>query len=200
MKFGKDAKVEKKKVTSSTFSGFTADLLYGEYSTCIDYIESNTPKMYEDLTSTINFSIPNITQTEFEKIMKQLLFTNFTTFSNYLNNNPSPPYNDLPKIDNGTYKQKTIEKLIKRVEKFNEPTDPKKFKFTNFKSRKSNKKIKFSTNVTAEETDETIKIESEKVHSNNRETENNKLNYYRSTTKTELLAGGPDITIPSNVA
>jgi predicted glycosyl hydrolase (DUF1957 family) len=68
VKFAKDTKVKKEIVTSSTFSGFTADLLYGEYSTCIDYIDSNTPKMYEDLTSSINFNNPNITQSDFEKI------------------------------------------------------------------------------------------------------------------------------------
>ena len=198
VKFGKDAKVEKEKVTSSTLSGFTADLLYKEYNTCIDYIDSNTPKMYEDLTSNINFINPNITQSDFEKIMKQLLYSYFTIFSDYLNNKPSSPYDTLPKLDTALYPEKTIEKFLKRVEKFNEPTDTKKFKFTNFKSRKSNKEIKFTTNVTAEETDATIIEESKKVHSDNLSAQSDKLNYYRSTTK--LLAGGPDITIPSNVA
>ena len=198
VKFGKDAKVEKEKVTSSTLSGFTADLLYKEYNTCIDYIDSNTPKMYEDLTSNINFNNPNITQSDFEKIMKQLLYSYFTIFSDYLNNKPSSPYDTLPKLDTALYPEKTIEKFLKRVEKFNEPTDTKKFKFTNFKSRKSNKEIKFTTNVTAEETDATIIEESKKVHSDNLSAQSDKLNYYRSTTK--LLAGGPDITIPSNVA
>ena len=198
VKFGKDAKVEKEKVTSSTLSGFTADLLYKEYNTCIDYIDSNTPKMYEDLTSNINFNNPNITQSDFEKIMKQLLYSYFTIFSDYLNNKPSSPYDTLPKLDTALYPEKTIEKFLKRVEKFNEPMDTKKFKFTNFKSRKSNKEIKFTTNVTAEETDATIIEESKKVHSDNLSAQSDKLNYYRSTTK--LLAGGPDITIPSNVA
>jgi hypothetical protein len=198
VKFGKDVKVEKEKVTSSTLSGFTADLLYKEYNTCIDYIDSNTPKMYEDLTSNINFINPNITQSDFEKIMKQLLYSYFTIFSDYLNNKPSSPYDTLPKLDTALYPEKTIEKFLKRVEKFNEPMDTKKFKFTNFKSRKSNKEIKFATNVTAEETDATIIEESKKVHSDNLSAQSDKLNYYRSTTK--LLAGGPDITIPSNVA
>ncbi len=204
VKFGKDTKVEKEKVTSSTLSGFTADLLYKEYNTCIDYIDSNTPKMYEDLTSSINFNNPNITQSDFEKIMKQLLYSYFTIFSNYLTNKPSSPYDTLLKIDTALYPEKTIEKFLKRVEKFNEPTDTKKFKFTNFKSRKSDKEIKFTTNVTAEETDATIIEESKKVHSDNLPAQNNKLNYYRVTTKTEpqpsgLLAGEPNSLTASNV-
>jgi hypothetical protein len=204
VKFGKDTFVEKEKVTSSTLSGFTADLLYKEYNTCIDYIDSNTPKMYEDLTSSINFNNPNITQSDFEKIMKQLLYSYFEIFSNYLSNKPSSPYDTLLKLDTALYPEKTIEKFLKRVEKFNEPTDTKKFKFTNFKSRKSDKEIKFATNVTAEETDATIIEESKKVHSDNLPAQSDKLNYYRVTTKTEpqpsgLLAGEPNSLTASNV-
>jgi hypothetical protein len=173
--------VEGTKVTSSTLSGFTSDFIYNEYKTCIEYIETNTPKMYEDLTSTINLVNPAIGQPEFEKIMKQLLFTNYTEIQNYFNNKPSSPYSGLLKIDSGVYPEKTIKKLLNRVEKFNEPTDKKKFKFTTFKSRKSSKEIKFNINVTATETDTTIIEESKKVHSDNLEAKDNKLNYYRKT-------------------
>jgi hypothetical protein len=111
--------------------------------------------------------------------MKQLLFTNYTEIQNYFNNKPSAPYSGLLKID--SIYEKYIKKLLNRVEKFNEPTDKKKFKFTTFKSRKSSKEIKFNINVTAVETDATIIEESNKVHSDNLEAENNKLNYYRKT-------------------
>ena len=179
VKFAKDSFVEGTKVTSSTLSGFTSDFIYNEYKTCIEYIETNTPKMYVDLTSTINLVNPTIGQPEFEKIMKQLLFTNYTEIQNYFNNKPSAPYSGLLKID--SIYEKYIKKLLNRVEKFNEPTDKKKFKFTTFKSRKSSKEIKFNINVTAVETDATIIEESNKVHSDNLEAENNKLNYYRKT-------------------
>jgi hypothetical protein len=182
VKFAKDTYVEGgTKVTSSTLSGFTSDLIYNEYKTCVDYIETNTPKMYEDLNSTINLINPVIAQPEFEKIMKQLLFTNYTVIQNYFNNKPSEPYSTLLKIDTEIYPEKTTKKLLKRVEKFNEPTDKKKFKFTTFKTRKSSKEIKFKINVTAVETDNTIIKESIKVHSDNLEAEDNKLNYYRKT-------------------
>jgi hypothetical protein len=181
VKFAKDTYVETPKVTSSTLSGFTSDLIYNEYKTCIEYIETNTPKMYEDLTSTINVVNPSVGQPEFEKIMKQLLFTNYTVIQNYFNNKPSAPYSGLLKIDSGIYSEKDVKKLLKRVEKFNEPTDKKKFKFTTFKSRKSSKEIKFKINVTATETDNTIIAESKKVHAKNLEAEDNKLNYYRKT-------------------
>jgi outer membrane protein OmpA-like peptidoglycan-associated protein len=182
VKFAKDTYVEGgTKVTSSTLSGFTSDLIYNEYKTCVDYIETNTPKMYEDLNSTINLINPVIGQPEFEKIMKQLLFTNYTAIQNYFNNKPSEPYSTLLKIDTAVYPEKTTKKLLKRVEKFNEPTDKKKFKFTTFKTRKSSKEIKFKINVTAVETDNTIIKESIKVHSDNLEAEDNKLNYYRKT-------------------
>ena len=179
VKFAKDSFVEGTKVTSSTLSGFTSDFIYNEYKTCIEYIETNTPKMYVDLTSTINLVNPTIGQPEFEKIMKQLLFTNYTEIQNYFNNKPSAPYSGLLKID--SIYEKYIKKLLNRVEKFNEPTDKKKFKFTTFKSRKSSKEIKFKINVSATETDATIIIESNKVHSDNLEVEDNKLNYYRKT-------------------
>ena len=181
VKFAKDTYAEVPKVTSSTLSGFTSDFLYNEYKTCVDYIETNTPKMYEDLNSTINLINPVIGQPEFEKIMKQLLFTNYTAIQNYFNNKPSEPYSTLLKIDTAVYPEKTTKKLLKRVEKFNEPTDKKKFKFTTFKTRKSSKEIKFKINVTAVETDNTIIKESIKVHSDNLEAEDNKLNYYRKT-------------------
>lgn len=181
VKFAKDSYVEGTKVTSSTLSGFTSDFIYNEYKTCIEYIETNTPKMYEDLTSTINLVNPAIGQPEFEKIMKQLLFTNYTEIQNYFNNKPSSPYSGLLKIDSGVYPEKTIKKLLNRVEKFNEPTDKKKFKFTTFKSRKSSKEIKFNINVSSTETDTTIIEESKKVHSDNLEAKDNKLNYYRKT-------------------
>ena len=179
VKFAKDSFVEGTKVTSSTLSGFTSDFIYNEYKTCIEYIETNTPKMYVDLTSTINLVNPTIGQPEFEKIMKQLLFTNYTEIKNYFNNKPSASYSGLLKID--SIYEKYIKKLLNRVEKFNEPTDKKKFKFTTFKSRKSSKEIKFNINVTATETDTTIIEESNKVHSDNLEVKDNKLNYYRKT-------------------
>ena len=113
--------------------------------------------------------------------MKQLLFTNYTEIQNYFNNKPSAPYSGLLKIDSGVYSEKDVKKLLKRVEKFNEPTNKKKFKFTTFKSRKSSKEIKFKINVTAIETDDTIIAESKKVHAKNLEAEDNKLNYYRKT-------------------
>ena len=206
IKFAKDSFVESTKVTTSTLSGFTPDLLYNEYKTCIDYIETNTPKMYEDLNSTINLVNPNITQLQFEKIMKQLLFTKYSDVENYFKNKPTPEYSSLLKLDSSLYPEKTIKKLLNRVEKFNEPTDKKKFKFTNFKKRKSNKEIKFSLDVTAEETDATIKSESNKVHSNNLPVENNKLNYYRTQMKTEpqpsgvIWAGGDDKPTTGNMA
>jgi hypothetical protein len=181
VKFAKDSFVEGTKVTSSTLSGFTSDFLYNEYKTCIEYIETNTPKMYVDLTSTINLVNPTIGQPEFEKIMKQLLFTNYTEIQNYFNNKPSAPYSGLLKIDSKVYPEKTIKKLLNRVEKFNEPTDKKKFKFTTFKSRKSSKEIKFNINVSATETNTTIIEESNKVHSDNLDAKDNKLNYYRKT-------------------
>ena len=181
VKFSKDSYVEGTKVTSSTLSGFTSDLLYNEYKTCIEYIETNTPKMYEDLSSTVTLVNPIITQSQFENIMKQLLFTKYSDVESYFNNKPSAPYSNLLKIDSTLYPEKTVKKLLKRVEQFNEPTDKKKFKFTTFKNRKSSKEIKFKINVTAVETDTTIIEESNKVHSDNLEVKNNKLNYYRKT-------------------
>jgi hypothetical protein len=46
-------------------------MIYKEYSSNVDYIETNTTKMYEGLTSGINFNFPTIDDTQFQSFSKE---------------------------------------------------------------------------------------------------------------------------------
>jgi hypothetical protein len=167
VKFGKDTMVMGEDVTDAVLSGYTYDLLYNEYSSCIDYIEKNTPKMFSDLTSTINFNTPTIGSTEFERIMTVFL---------------QEKVNEIVKVyenDQTIFPENIRKKIRNKIEDFVEELKDKKFKFSNFKERKNSKEIKFTVTTNNLSTDATFNEESKKVHSDNVEV-TDKLNYYKS--------------------
>ena len=167
VKFGKDTMVKGKDVTEAVLSGYTYDLLYNEYSSCIDYIENNTPKMFVDLTSTINFNTPTIGSIEFERIMTVFL---------------QEKVNEIVKVyenDQTIFPENIRKKIRNKIEDFVEELKDKKLKFSKFKERKNSKKITFPLTTTNLSTDATFNEESIKVHSDNVEVKD-KLNYYKS--------------------
>ena len=167
VKFGKDTMVMGEDVTDAVLSGYTYDLLYNEYSSCVDYIEKNTPKMFVDLTSTINFNAPTIGSIEFERIMTVFL---------------QEKVNEIVKVyenDQTIFPENIRKKIRNKVEDFVEELKDKKFKFSNFKERKNSKEIKFTVTTNNLSTDATFNEESKKVHSDNVEV-TDKLNYYKS--------------------
>jgi hypothetical protein len=165
VKNGKDATIKDGKVNSVTLTGFTSDLLYKEYETCINYIETNTPKLIEDLGTNITFLTPSIQSVDFDFIMSQLLSDSVDILISQF-------------TDTKLYPESLKKQLKKRVEKFVNKPEKKKFDLTKFKSRKNDKEIKFTINTTSEETNSTIKEEVEKIFSDLNDV-TNKLNFYR---------------------
>ena len=70
------------------------------------------------------------------------------------------------------------QQLKKRLNKFVEKPEEKKFKLTKFKKRKSDKEIKFGISSTTDETNQTIIDEANQIFSTSNEVKD-KLNYYR---------------------
>jgi len=73
VKYGYDVKIDKDVLTQGTLSGFTYDLLYDEYENCVNYIQENTDKLYEDLDTTINFNTPDISTDTLSELLSVLL-------------------------------------------------------------------------------------------------------------------------------
>lgn len=165
VKYGKDSTIVDGTVTEVTLTGYTSDLLYKEYETCIDYIEKNTPRLTEDLGTNITFLNPTIQPTDFDFIMSQLL---------------SDSVDKLMKefTDTTLYPESLKKQLKKRIEKFINIPEKKKFNLTKFKSRKNGKEVKFTINVMGQETNTSIKEEVENIFSDLNDV-TNKLNFYR---------------------
>ena len=167
VKFGKDTMVMGEDVTDAVLSGYTYDLLYNEYSSCIDYIEKNTTKMFQDLSSTINFNNPTISSIDFERIMTVFL---------------EEKVNEIVKVyesDTTIFPENLKKKIRNKIEDFVDKPKDKNFKFSNFKERKNSKEIKFTITSNNLASDATFIEESKKVHSDNVQT-TTKLNYYKS--------------------
>jgi hypothetical protein len=165
IKNSKDSSSKDSIINSSTMSGFTSDLLYNEYKTCIDYIETNAPKLIEDLGTNITFLNPTIQSSDFDLIISQLL-----------NNSVDALMSKF--TDTSLYPESLKKQLRKRVEKFVNVPEEKKFKLTKLKSRKSDKEIKFNILTTSEEIDEDIIDEVNKIFSDSNDVQD-KLNFYR---------------------
>jgi hypothetical protein len=168
VKFGKDTKISGETATSATLSGFTYNLLYDEYSTCVDYIDKNTSKFYTDLTTSINFFGPTINSVDFEKIMKVLLVDVVDGI-----------VKEFEK-DVIIFPENVRNKIKNRIEKFVDKPKENKFKFSKFKERKNSKEVKFTFTETPETDSATIE-EAKKVHSDNVSV-TDKLNYYKNKT------------------
>ena len=166
VKNAKDATVTDGVVKSITMSGFTSDLLYNEYETCISYIETNTPKLFEDLSTNITFLNPTITSSDFDFIMKELLSDSVDSLMSEFK-------------DPSLYKTPLKNQLKRRLEKFVEKPKEKNFKLTKFKSRKSGKTIEFGIASTVDETNSTIISEVNQTFSTSNSVDD-KLNFYRA--------------------
>jgi hypothetical protein len=154
-------------VFSSTFLGFTSDLLYNEYETIVEYIEKNHPKIVEDLSTNITFINPTIQPSDFNFIMSQFIFEK-TDIDGILS-----------QLENTTiYPNSLKNKLRKRIENFINKPEKKKFKLTKFKTLKTGKKVTFKINTTIEETNTSVIDEVQKIAKDNSD-KDNKLNFYR---------------------
>jgi len=167
VKLGKDVKVSGETATTATLSGFTYNMLYEQYESCINYIEKNNSKLYSDLTTSINFFSPTFSSTDFEKIMKVILVDAVDSIvKSYEKDEIIFPDNLRKKIRN-------------KIEKFVDKPKDKKFKFSKSPERKNKKPLSFAI-TEAPETNSTIIEEAFKVHSDNLPI-GSKLNYYKVT-------------------
>jgi len=166
IKFGKDSKILGETVTSAMLSGFTYDVLYNEYSSCIDYIEKNTFKFYNDLITSIDFYNPIILDNDFEKMIKVLLY-----------NSVDGIMKEYEK-DTTVFPENVRIKIRKRIEDFVEKPKQKDFKFSKFNQRKNSNVIKF--NITESiDTNENVREDIKKINSDFVEV-TTKLNFYKT--------------------
>lgn len=165
IKNAKDSTIDNDTVKSLQFSGFTSDLLYKEYESCITYIEENHSKLTVDLSTNITFLNPTIQSSDFDFIISQLLFDKIDSFMNLF-------------TDTSFYPETVKNKLKTRLQSFINVPNKKDFKFTKFKDRKNGKEINFDVITISDETNGTIINESTKIFSESNEV-TNKLNFYR---------------------
>jgi hypothetical protein len=169
VKYGYDVKIDKDVLTQGTLSGFTYDLLYDEYENCVNYIQENTDKLYEDLDTTINFNTPDISTDTLSELLSVLLKEEDRT-----------RFMAVFSGDTIIFDEKTIEKITKKFESFiSSPPKDKNFKFKKLKNRKNEKEISFLV-TESELNDDEIKKEVKKLKSkNNIPPTDDKLNYFK---------------------
>ena len=172
VKYGYDAQLESQdKAIKATLSGYTSNLIYDEYKTCIDYIKDNTSKFYENIDNTIDYTNPTITSEILGSLLSVLLS------SSGLYNKDS-----LMKVfdaDKTIFDENTVEKLMKKITSFIEAPKDSKFKFKTLKERKNSNPISFNVTATEEITDPAVKEQVSNLNSKKVDSISGKLNYYR---------------------
>lgn len=168
-----DAKLSENKTDASQgiLSGFTANLLYNEYKSCISFIEKNSSQFFEDLDTSIDYgnNSSGLTDEQFSSIMADLL--SVVSSTEFISKTFGR--------DTILFDTKLTQKLVSRYEKFINITEPKKFKISKFTNRGSD--ANYIYNITVPEpviTDEGIIDELIRMN----KTPNipiNELNYYR---------------------
>jgi hypothetical protein len=170
IKYGYDASMDKDKANKAILSGYTSNLIYDEYKTCVEYIQDNTSKFYEKMDNTIDFNNPVITS----NILGSLL----STFLNDTDNKTN-----LMKVfdaDKTIFDDNLIEKLKKKLTSFIEKVDTVKFKFKTMKTRKNSNPITYAVSLTEEITDTAVIDQVKNLNSTKVPTISGKLNYYRN--------------------
>lgn len=170
IKYGYDSKIDGEKVFKSTLSGYTSNLLYDEIKTNIEYIIDNTDKMYEDLDDTsINYFNPTFNTYTLIEVLSVLLKDDAILVTN-----------QLFKTDATIFDAKTIEKLVKRFNKFITSVNEKNFKFKKLKGRKNDSEVSYNINVTEENTETTGSVEDiKKILKPSVSLSGDKLNFYK---------------------
>ncbi len=165
IKNAKDSTVKDGNAKSLTFIGFTSDLLYKEYESCITYIEENHPKLVEDLSTNVTFLNPTISSSDFDFMMSELLYDEVDSLMKLF-------------VDASLYPEAIKNKLKTRLNSFVKKPNEKIFKLTKFKDRKNDKEIRFDVISIIDETDSTIISEVKQIFSETNDV-TNKLNFYR---------------------
>ena len=165
-KYERDFKIFKGKKYEIELSGFTRNLLYNEYSYCIDYINNNNVKLYSDLDTTINFKQPIFTTQDVSDILSVLLQTDKNTIL------------ELFKTDTKFYDSKTVSNFEKSFDKYITIPSTKNFKFDKIKPRKNDNNVFYDISNETETSDSGLIEEGIKLNSSKVDVTNN-LNYYK---------------------
>ncbi len=175
VKYGYDAQLESQdKAIKATLSGYTSNLIYDEYKSCIDYIKDNTSKFYEKLDNTIDYTNPVINS----QILGSLLSVILSSTGTYNKDTLMQVFN----VDKTIFDENTVEKLNKKITSFIEELEDIKFKFKKMKERKNNNPISFKVTATEEITDSAVKDQVTNLNSKKVPIISGKLNYYRDVT------------------
>lgn len=179
VKYGYDAQLDAttKKAMKATLSGYTSNLIYNEYKTCIDYIQDNTSKFYEKFDNTIDYTNPIITSNILGSLLSVILSS-------------SGPYNKdtLMKVfdaDKTIFDENIVDKLKKKITSFIEEPKTVEFKFKKMKERNNSNPISFNvipavSPATDEITDTAVIDQVTYLNSTKVPSMSGKLNYYRN--------------------
>jgi hypothetical protein len=175
VKYGYDAQLESQdKAIKATLSGYTSNLIYDEYKSCIEYINENSSKFYEKLDNTIDYTNPVINS----QILGSLLSVILSSTGAYNKDTLMKVFD----VDNTIFDVNTIEKLKNKITSFiDEPKDI-EFKFKKMKERKNSNPISFNVIETEEITDSEIIDQVTYLNSKKVPIISGKLNYYRNVT------------------
>jgi hypothetical protein len=167
--YGYDVSLISQKTNEISLSGFTSNLLYDEYSSCIELLDESSSKFYEDLdTTSLNFYNPEIDNDLLKTLLSVLL------------KDRKMEILDTLKVDSTIINDNTQSKLLKKLDKFFNVS----FKNKNFKikipKRKKENELKFTILSQNELTDVDAKNSAIKTKSTKpTKIINNKLNYFR---------------------
>jgi hypothetical protein len=175
VKYGYDAQLESQdKAIKATLSGYTSNLIYDEYKSCIEYINENSSKFYEKLDNTIDYTNPVITS----QILGSLLSVLLSSTGAYNKNTLMEVFD----VDKTIFDENTIEKLKNKITSFiDEPKDI-EFKIKKMKERKNSNPISFNVIEPEEITDSAIIDQVTYLNSKKVPIISGKLNYYRNVT------------------
>jgi len=170
VKYESDISITGEQMSKATLSGFTRNLLFNEYSNCIEHINNNNDKLYEDLDTSINFNSPQISTDTLSQLLSVLL-----------KDDDKNKLLNVFKVDTIIFDENTVKKITKKFDSFiGEPIKDKKFKFKKLKERKNNNPISYTATFDNTFTDDAVKEEVKKLKSkNNVPVTGNNLNYYK---------------------
>jgi hypothetical protein len=162
-----DGKIEGETPTKVDISGFTANVLYKEYSKCIEYITDNHSRLIDKIDRTIDFNN-----------MSSLTVDQSIQMVSILLKDKKEDILKLYESDTTTFKTDVeVPKIKKALENFLETPSEVKFKIKKYPTN-DKKKLTFDTGATADITDATEKDSLKKIMSKKVEV-TSKLNFYK---------------------
>jgi outer membrane protein OmpA-like peptidoglycan-associated protein len=162
IKYNADFKIDKNKIYKLTITGDTSEM-YSEYSSCMDFIKSNEPKMYKKLDTSLSSSLDD------EK-MRDIIYTVFyNDYTNALDNIE----NQFDTEDEES--SKIVDKIRRKLGRDFYETKDINMGFGKVPTLKNSKKVSFD--YTDEILDENDDIK--KLYSTQYKPSDDKLNYYK---------------------